>query len=102
EQICLVGRELPQPVALVVLSEIGNSASKEEVTQSLSLAVSSINKDLVNYERIYTVVVVKEAWSIENGILTPTMKIKRPKIEEHYADKLMDWYEAEETVVWEE
>lgn len=102
EQICLVGRELPQPIALVVLSEIGNSAPREEVTQSLSLAVSSINKDLVNYERIYTVVVVKEVWSIDNGILTPTMKIKRPKIEEHYSDKLMAWYDQEETVVWEE
>lgn len=102
EQICLVGRELPQPIALVVLSEIGNSTAREEVNHSLSSSVASINQDLVNYERIHKVVVVKEVWSIENGILTPTMKIKRPKIEEHYSAQLMNWYEQESTVIWEE
>ncbi len=102
EQICLVGRELPQPMALVVLSDIGNTITKEEVEQSLSSAVIAINKDLVNYERIHNVVVVREVWSIDNGILTPTMKIKRPKIEEHYADKLSAWYDSGQAVVWEE
>ncbi|MEQ9301325.1 MAG: AMP-binding protein [Cyclobacteriaceae bacterium] len=101
EQICLVGRELPQPMALIVLSEIGKSAPRQEVEQSLALAVSAINKDLVNYERVYNVVVVKEEWSTDNGILTPTMKIKRPKIEEHYSDKLQQWYDQKETVIWE-
>lgn len=101
EQICLVGRELPQPIALVVLSEIGRKAQQQEVAQSLASSATSINKDLVNYERIHKVVVVHEAWSVENGILTPTMKIKRPKIEERYAGRLAKWYDQEEIVIWE-
>lgn len=101
EQICLVGRELPQPVALVVLSELGQHTSKEEVTKSLETTCNSVNKELVNYERVHNVVVVKEPWSIENGILTPTLKIKRPRIEEHYAGSLNNWYESDKMVIWE-
>lgn len=102
EQICLVGRELPQPIALVVLSEVGKKASKDDVTQSLKTTTENVNRDLVNYERIHRTVVVKTPWTIENGILTPTMKIKRPKIEEHYGHLLLSWYEHPESVVWEE
>jgi long-subunit acyl-CoA synthetase (AMP-forming) len=101
EQICLVGRELPQPIALVVLSEIGQKLSKETILESIKNTTEKINADLVNYERINKVVVVAEPWSIENGILTPTLKIKRPKIEEHYSSQLSKWYDINEKVVWE-
>jgi long-chain acyl-CoA synthetase len=40
-------------------------------------------------------------WSVENNLLTPTMKIKRNIVEKHYHDKIEQWAELEEKVVFE-
>jgi len=46
-------------------------------------------------------VVVKEPWTMENGMLTPTMKIKRNVIEEIYNRKMDEWFEQKKKVIWE-
>lgn len=102
EQICVLGRNLPQPMALVVLSEIGLKKSPEEVIESLSQTISEVVRELVSYEKLKKAVIVSEPWSIENGILTPTMKIKRNILEKLYEDRLADWYDMPEAVVWEQ
>lgn len=102
EQICVLGRNLPQPMALVVLSEIGLKKAPDEVRESLTHTISEVVKDLVSYEKLKKAVIVKEPWSIENGILTPTLKIKRNILEKLYEDKLADWYELPDAVVWEQ
>ncbi|MEO9965245.1 MAG: AMP-binding protein [Reichenbachiella sp.] len=101
EQICVLGRNLPQPIALVVLSEIGMNKSPEEVLESISTTISDVVKDLVSYEKLKKAIIVNEAWSIENGILTPTLKVKRNVLEKLYDEKLSDWYELPDTVIWE-
>ena len=45
-------------------------------------------------------VIAKEPWSIENGCLTPTMKIKRGKIEADVAPKVDAWFEGKDKVLW--
>jgi len=45
--------------------------------------------------------VVGEEWRVENGLVTPTMKIKRAAIEEHYGKRFQPWYDSGELVVWE-
>ena len=47
------------------------------------------------------VVVVREPWTMENGMLTPTMKIKRNVIEDFYNQKMDDWFSQKRKVVWE-
>ncbi|GAB4404154.1 MAG: AMP-binding protein [Microscillaceae bacterium] len=101
EQICVVGSTLPQPIALVVLSELGQNRPKEDVIAGLEALLDKINADLVNYERLHRVVVVKEPWTVENGILTPTLKIKRNVLDTHYQDRLEAWYEQSRKVVFE-
>ncbi|OJJ20557.1 AMP-dependent synthetase [marine bacterium AO1-C] len=101
EQVCVLGRNLPQPIMLVVLSEIGMQASKEEVKESIAETLTEVNAQLVNYERLNKIVIVKEPWTVENKILTPTLKIKRNVLEQHYQDNLLEWYEIKEKVVWE-
>ena len=44
---------------------------------------------------------MKEAWDVSNGMLTPTMKIKRNELNRYYAEQLQSWYNKEETVIWE-
>lgn len=100
EQVCVAGLGLNQPLALINLSEIGKNAEKEELEKSLEETVRKINKELPSYQHLSKAVVIHEEWTIEMGLLTPTMKIKRKKVNERYDSLLLDWENKEETVVY--
>lgn len=101
EQICIVGLGCPQPLALVVPSEIGMAKSQDELKEILANTLNSVNENLKSYQKISTIVVVKEAWSSDNGMLTPTLKVKRNVMQQRYSDLLMNWHEDKESVIWE-
>lgn len=101
EQMCLLGLGVPQPVLTVVPSEMGLAKSKEELTESLCATLDAANKDLPNYQRVSTIVVAKEPFSIEGGTLTPTLKVKRSKVNEKYRERLLDDCECADKIVFE-
>lgn len=101
EQICVVGLGMPQPMALVVPSEIGQSKDKEALKASLCQSLEAVNSDLPNYRKLSTVVVVKETWNVENGLLTPTLKVKRGAMNQKYKEKMEAWHHTPEEVLWE-
>jgi long-chain acyl-CoA synthetase len=91
--------------ALVVLAEgvrpkLSDPAFKSEVTQEMSALLKETNKGLAEYEQMKMLVIAKEPWSIENGCLTPTMKIKRNKIEALVEPDLDKWYASKGEVLW--
>jgi len=100
EQVCVAGLGIPQPIALLNLSEIGQKASKEEVAKSIQESVIAANQDRAKYEHISTAIIDTELWSVENDILTPTLKVKRSKIDDIYGQKYLSWHEAPDKVVW--
>ena len=100
EQVCVVGTGIPQPIALVVLSFAAKSKSVEAVSKSLSLTLSEINPSLERYERIAKVIILREDWTIENGLMTPSMKVKRNEIEKIFDSKYKEWYSREEEILW--
>lgn len=102
DQICVGGQQLPQPIALVVLSEIGRRAGRQVVNSSLEQTLSQLNPRLHGYERVRKVVVVREPWTVENNRMTPTMKIKRNVIESAFEPQMEPWFGQVETVIWEE
>lgn len=101
EQICVAGMVCPQPVALICLSEIGNSKPKETINSSLEQELNRINKELHGHEKISTIIVTKEPWSDQNKLLTPTLKIRRGAINDKYGSKMREWHEKDEKIVWE-
>ena len=101
EQICIVGQSLPQPIALVVLSDIARGVEKESIKQSLVSTLSDVNPRLKSYERVQKIVIMKEAWTVDNNMLTPTMKTKRNIIEKNYEPMMEPWYEGKESIIWE-
>ena len=44
---------------------------------------------------------VKDEWQPDNGLATPTLKIKRAKIDERFSQSYNDWYSSENDVIWE-
>jgi long-subunit acyl-CoA synthetase (AMP-forming) len=91
--------------ALVVLAEsirpkLSDPAFKAEVTEQMTALLKETNKDLADYEQMKMLVIAKEPWSIENGCLTPTMKIKRNKIEALVEPDVDKWYSSKGAVLW--
>ena len=101
ENVCVVGDGLPQPIALVVLSEYGKGRSKEDVTASLAKTLSVVNPKLDHHEKVKRLVVLQEEWTIENKLLTPTMKIKRNSVEKMHKKHYEVWYDRTEHVIWD-
>jgi long-chain acyl-CoA synthetase len=82
EQICLVGRGMPQTILLLVLNEQAKTRDKSDIEAELLAKLDSVNGGLEAHERISHIIVCQEAWSIENDLLTHTLKIKRDEVEE--------------------
>ena len=101
EQMCLVGYGIAAPILLAVPSEGTNSIDKDTLKQQLSNKLELVNKNLVSYRKVSTIVIMKEAWSPENGLCTPTLKIKRVKIDEKFMSKYSQWHENSEAIIWE-
>ena len=74
EQLCLVGSGLPQTVLLITLTEASIGLGREEVTASLEQYRQEVNHGIEAHERMSHVIVCSEGWSIENLLLTHTLK----------------------------
>ena len=85
ELICVIGSGLPHPVALVQLSEGAALQSREEVRASIKATLDSVNPHLESHEHVDAIVVVSDPWTIENDVLTPTLKIKRHVLEQRFS-----------------
>ncbi len=95
----------PAAYALVVLAEeirkdLGEQSVRDEVERELEQLLRQVNAEVADYERLQMFVVVREPWSIENGCLTPTMKVKRARIESVVASQVEGWYASGKRVLW--
>jgi long-chain acyl-CoA synthetase len=95
----------PAAYALVVPAEglrprLNDPVVRAEFEAEMKAVLARVNAKVADYEQLAKIVVAREPWSIENGQLTPTMKIKRAKIEGNVAASVDKWYESKGSVVW--
>ncbi|WP_272165236.1 AMP-binding protein [Vibrio diabolicus] len=100
EMMCLIGLGLPAPILLVVPHDFPNF-DRERYARTTRKVIAKMNQELASHEQIKGVLMIKEPWSIENGVLTPTLKIKRHVLEQKYHEIGHNWPKGE-LVVWEE
>jgi long-chain acyl-CoA synthetase len=86
EQQCLLGRGFSKTVMVTVLTEEAQNASEQDIEESILATIREINAEIESHARIGAVIVSREPWSIENEVLTPTLKIRRDKVEERFAE----------------
>ena len=93
------------PHAVVVLSEawraqVEHPEGRTQAEQALIQLRDSVNAGLASHERLCLMAVVADPWTVDNGCLTPTLKIRRARIEALYASQMPHWYATQRPVVW--
>jgi long-chain acyl-CoA synthetase len=67
------------------------------VVQAYQEIVDKVNAGLANFESMKRVQVVPVEWTVEDGTLTPSMKLKRRVVEQRYAKEIGEFYADEAT-----
>jgi len=108
EAVCVAGVGRPQPFALLMLSADAMDATRErdgraraDLDAAFAALLDSVNLALEAHEQLAYAVVVKDPWTIESGLLTPTLKIKRDAIESRYLARADLWERERRRIVWE-
>jgi long-chain acyl-CoA synthetase len=99
------GANHPFPYALVVLAEdlrprMGDPAFRAQVEAEMGRLLDSVASKLTEAQRPRMIVVLREPWTIENGCLTPTMKVRRYQVEATVAAQVDAWYATGQRVQW--
>lgn len=105
EACAVTGANFVQPFALVMLSQeavvrSATAQSKRELTDSIERHLKVVNGRLDSHEKLDCLAVVTTTWTPENGFVTPTLKVKRSRLEEAYAGQYETWLSQGKPVVW--
>jgi long-chain acyl-CoA synthetase len=107
EACCVTGANLGQPLALAMLNiegarRAGHPAGRSELEASLAAHLKAINDTLDPHEQLDCIVLMAEAWTVDNDLITPTFKVKRNRIEDLFAKNYDRWVGMRKKVVWHE
>ena len=97
-QACVVGSGMTS--AFVLCTLVPMAALPAGLDNELSQFLAQTNNKLDHHERLSKMVICKEEWSIPNGLLTPTLKIKRKSIESYYGNNYDLWLKEEKKVIF--
>ena len=101
---CLVaGSSLSQPLGLIVLNDVaarGLEQTRATLEAEFGAHLDAINATLDPHEQLACVAVTTKPWTPENGLLTPTLKVKRAQIEARFSAEFENWVKRRDKVVW--
>ena len=107
EACCVTGANLGQPIGLMMLNDaaakkIADPAARSALETSLAEHLKTINATLDPHEQLDCLVVMTDAWTVDNDLITPTLKVKRNRIEDLFAKNYELWSRMGRAVVWQE
>ena len=83
EQACVFGEQKNYIAALLVLSSESKSSDED-----IQRYIDEVNKDLTQPEKIKKFIFIDEPFSIENNLMTPTMKVRRHEVQKKYQNQI--------------
>lgn len=111
EQMMVVGDERKFVSALIVpsflqikdwatqhgllLEKPEDIVDNSKIKELINAEVEKYNRDFGKWEQVKKVTLITEEWTVEGGLLTPTMKVKRKVILERYRNEIEKMYESE-------
>jgi long-chain acyl-CoA synthetase len=94
-QAVVVGDRRPYVTALLTLDEAEVAASGREPQELMQELVDDVNRDRTRVEQIKRFVILPRDFTQEHGEVTPTLKLRRTVIQEHFASEIEQLYAAE-------
>jgi long-chain acyl-CoA synthetase len=106
EACAVTGANLGQPLGIAMLNVEGiakarSPEGRKEIEVSLSRHLAAINDRLDPHEQMDCLIVVTDPWSVDNGFITPTFKVRRNRIEEVYGPSYDNWVGSRRKVIWQ-
>ncbi len=109
-QVCMVGDGKKYFSALITLTEETIEQLKDrpeavendlvvvdsKIIEPIQRQIEKVNAQLANYEKVKNFTVLAKEFSIDAGEMTPTMKMKRNVVEEHYSEIIDKMYASSE------
>lgn len=106
EACCLMGAGLPSPFAVILLSaearkRCEDPEARNSLEQSLRAQMEEVNARLDHHERLSFIAIADGPWTVGNGLITPTLKVRRVALEERYQRLVQEWERQNRAVIWE-
>ncbi|MFQ5659145.1 MAG: AMP-dependent synthetase/ligase [Gammaproteobacteria bacterium] len=104
DQVILIGEACPYLTVLAVLNETqwtkldGEKKQEAAAQQQIDMEQILLERvrrclhDFPGYAQVHRITCIKEAWTVENGLLTPTLKVKRKQVQARYMDEIKQMY----------
>ncbi len=100
-EACVVaGAGAAQPLALAMLSAEAAAQPAEGLATQLGAHLEAVNATLAPHERLSCLVLTRTPWSVDNGLITPTFKVKRQRIEQLFGEHFEAWAGQGRQVLW--
>ncbi len=106
ESVCVLGSGMSAPFCLAVLVPDLRKATespirRESLSQALADELDRVNSQLDLHEQLRFLVVCHQPWSADNGLLTPTLKVRRTTLEERFNNNFIQWEQSKCRVLWQ-
>ena len=105
EACCVAGAGLGQPLGIVMLAadavaQAQDPAARQALERDLDAHRQAINAHLDPHEQLQALVLVSTPWTVDNDMITPTLKVKRNRIDEVYGPRFEAWENLRRPIVW--
>ncbi len=105
ESVAVFGSGMTSPFAIAVLvpgkrTDSQSPSNRETIAAEVQAAIVRTNELLEHHEHLRFVVLSSEPWTPENGIMTPTMKVRRAIIEQRLSQRFSEWENSGAPVIW--
>jgi long-chain acyl-CoA synthetase len=104
DQACVMGSGRTQPLAVIELSDTARASDADTIQTEIEKHISTINTNLEHHERLDCIVISQSIWTVDSGLITPTLKIRRESVEGRYyplgenSEQLIVWGPKEDSV----
>jgi len=100
EQICVMGSNMTQPVIVASVLKKPEPSEIEEFESRLERILKEVNNQLETVERPAKWFLIDESWTADNGLITPTLKLRRQAIEKRYLPQINLSLDDKRTIIW--